>query len=193
MSFFVLLTGCLESSTLSDEEKVLPSTAQVNFERSIVDIDYDQSYIAFTGTKNSFSASHQGEFEKYTVQIALDEAEPTNLEKADVTVAIDITSLITENNSVTGHLLESDYFDTETFPMATFVSTSLKNIGDQEYEMSGDLMIKEVSKSVTFTANITNDYAVFKHELNRLDFGIGEENHVDVPVPLEVKLVFKNA
>ncbi len=190
MLSLVLLTGCFESSTLSEEEKTLPDAPQVAFARELVAIDYDKSYLSFTGTKNSFSASHQGEFEQYTVQVSLDESEPTNLEKAEVMVAIDITSMKTDNESVTGHLLNADYFESESYPMATFVSTSLKNVSGLENEMTGDLTIKDVVKPVTFTATITNDYAVFKHDLNRLDFGVGEENHVDVPVPLEAKLVF---
>ena len=189
----LLLTGCLQSSTLTEEDKALPDSDQSSFNRDSVEIDYDRSYLAFTGTKNSFSASHQCEFESYTVSITLDATEPGNLEKAQFAVDIDITSLKTDNDRVTTHLLSPDFFAAETYSTANFVSTAITPAGEAgSFLISGDLSIKETTQEVTFAAQITNDYATMKLTIDRLDFGVGEENYVDNPIPIEAKLIFQS-
>jgi polyisoprenoid-binding protein YceI len=66
------------------------------------------------------------------------------------TVAIDLKSMQTEIEKLTTHLQSKDFFDTANYPKATFVikeQTDLKNIGLQ---ITGDMTIKGVTKSITF-------------------------------------------
>jgi polyisoprenoid-binding protein YceI len=46
------------------------------------------------------------------------------------------------------HLKSADFFDSEKYPLITFKGTSLKDLGDDIYELTGLLTIKDVSKNV---------------------------------------------
>lgn len=185
------LSGCLQSETLTEEQKALPTDQVTTFERSSVSIDREQSYLAFTGTKQNFTVSHQCEFEDFDIQITLDEATPGDLTKAKVTLDIDMNSLKTDSDGLTGHLKRADFFDVEQFPKASFVSSSITSSGEHQYEITGDLTIRDQTKTITFASTITNDYAVMKHTLDRMDFGVGAPDKVDDPIPVELKLVFE--
>ncbi len=44
-----------------------------------------------------------------------------------------------------------DFFNVEKYPNITFVSKNIKKSGDSEYQVTGDLTIKDVTKEETFT------------------------------------------
>lgn len=57
-----------------------------------------------------------------------------------------------------GHLKSADFFDVENNPQATFVVTKATPVSDQAmatHNVTGNLMIKGISKSVTIPANIS--------------------------------------
>jgi polyisoprenoid-binding protein YceI len=63
------------------------------------------------------------------------------------------------NGKLVGHLKNDDFFATDKFPKATFKITSLAPIkgakpGTNNYNVTGDLTIKGITKPVTFPANI---------------------------------------
>jgi polyisoprenoid-binding protein YceI len=60
---------------------------------------------------------------------------------------LDVSSIDTNQEQRDGHLKSADFFDAEQFPKISFKSTSFKKVGD-DYELSGDLTLKNVSKSV---------------------------------------------
>ncbi len=74
-----------------------------------------------------------------------------------------------ENQKLTGHLKSSDFFNTDTFPTITFHITEVKEVGKEEpgeeakgglkmtHEVSGNLTIKDISKNISFKANIMFD------------------------------------
>ena len=45
-----------------------------------------------------------------------------------------------------------NFFDTETYPSITFVSTDIVKKDDNEYDVTGELTIKGVTKKITFEA-----------------------------------------
>jgi len=53
-----------------------------------------------------------------------------------------------------GHLKSDDFFSTEKFPKATFTMTNAKENGSGKYDITGDLVIKGISKPVSFTAAV---------------------------------------
>ena len=80
-----------------------------------------------------------------------------------------------------GHLKSGDFFDTETYPNITFVSTDVKRDGS-DWAITGDLTIKDVTKSVTIDFEQTgsaqdpfgNVRVGFEGEttINRKDWGL---------------------
>jgi polyisoprenoid-binding protein YceI len=93
------------------------------------------------------------------------------------TVAIQTASVSTGTADRDAHLRSADFFDVETFPEMTFVSTSFDGS-----TLVGDLTIKGVTKAVTLDVEYNgvatdpwgNEKAGFeaKGELNRTDWGL---------------------
>lgn len=80
------------------------------------------------------------------------------------------------NIQLVDHLKSADFFDVVKYPTAKFVITSVKKV-DGNLSISGDLTIKDVTKSITFSASLTNTASVstFKSEkfmVNRADYNV---------------------
>jgi polyisoprenoid-binding protein YceI len=69
---------------------------------------------------------------------------------AKISFAIDVASVNTDNERRDGHLKSDDFFNAEKFPKMTFVSTSVKPLGGNKYELAGNLTIRDVTKPVVF-------------------------------------------
>ena len=184
------LAGCWNTTVIEEKERVLPETSE-EFSRENIDVDYSKSYLAFKGNLGGIM-QHEGKFNDYTVTITLNENSPTDLEKASVSVEIDLTSMETDSDGLTNHLSSADFFDVENFPTAIFTSTSITKKADNMYTVTGDLTLKDVTKGITMEAEITDDYALMTYTMNRLDFNVGVEgDKPDAEVPLEIKLMFQ--
>jgi polyisoprenoid-binding protein YceI len=55
-----------------------------------------------------------------------------------------------------GHLKSPDFFDAERYPEIRFVSTSFEIAGDGTLEVDGDLTLKDTTKNVRATGEITH-------------------------------------
>jgi polyisoprenoid-binding protein YceI len=58
-------------------------------------------------------------------------------------------SIDTRNADRDAHLRSNDFFDMDTYPEIRFVSSSVEKVDDENYEVTGELTIKDVTKSVT--------------------------------------------
>jgi polyisoprenoid-binding protein YceI len=70
-------------------------------------------------------------------------------EGAAISVTVNADSINTGDAKRDGHLKSPDFFSTKEFPTITFKSTSWKKAGDGAYEVTGDLTLHGVTKSVT--------------------------------------------
>ena len=91
---------------------------------------------------------------------------------------VDMTSLADADGSarLDGHLKSADFFDVEKYPTSKFVVTS-SEMKEGKVQVTGNLTIKDVTKSITIPATITEVEGVitFKSEtfeLNRADFNV---------------------
>lgn len=102
-------------------------------------------------TKIHFSAKYlvisetEGEFKTFDGTFTSAKPDWTDL-KADVTVQVN--SLATDNDMRDNHLKGDDFFNAEKFPTITFKSKGVKMIDKNKYVLSGDLTIRDVTKSV---------------------------------------------
>jgi polyisoprenoid-binding protein YceI len=71
-----------------------------------------------------------------------------DLTKSTVEATISIASVATNNEKRDAHLRSDAFFDATKFPTATFKSTAWVKTGDTTYDVTGDLTIKGVTKSV---------------------------------------------
>jgi polyisoprenoid-binding protein YceI len=101
-----------------------------------------------------------------------------------VEASVPVATVNTGEAQRDGHLKSADFFDAEKFPAMTFKSTVVKQAGDGEYIVTGDLTVHGVTHPVTFkvegpSAPGKDPYgntriglsAVTK--INRKDFGLG--------------------
>lgn len=87
-----------------------------------------------------------GTFAAYDATIT---TEDDNFENAKFEFSADIDSISTNNTDRDNHLKSGDFFDAENNPKLTFKASSFTKDGD-DYELTGDLSIKDVTKSVKF-------------------------------------------
>ncbi|HMT32239.1 MAG TPA: YceI family protein [Dermatophilaceae bacterium] len=96
---------------------------------------------------------------------------------SSVTASAQIASVSTGNADRDAHLTSPDFFDAETYPQMTFVSTAVT-----PDSLTGDLTIKGVTRSVTFDLEFGgvaqdpwgNTKAAFeaRADVNRKDWGL---------------------
>jgi polyisoprenoid-binding protein YceI len=107
--------------------------------------------------------------------------ENDDFQGADINLSLDVNSLDTNQEQRDGHVKSADFFDAEKYPTITFKSTSFTKDGD-EYKLTGDLTIKDVTKSVTLDVEHGGTAADFygntkagfeiAGKINRKDFGL---------------------
>lgn len=140
-------------------------------------IDPVHSEIGFTA-RHAMVTKVRGTFDTFTGTATSGK----NLEGAAISVDIDAASINTRNEGRDGHVKSADFFDVENFPKITFKSTEVKAKGDDELEVTGDLTIKDVTKSVTidfeFEGEVVDSFGATRAgfegelEINRTDFGL---------------------
>lgn len=131
----------------------------------------DGSAIGFVGAK--VTGKHDGGFKAFSGTV---EATAGKLEGAKVDVEIDMASIFTDTERLTGHLKSADFFEVEKFPKSRFTSTSITRNDDGTSTVTGNLTLHGVTKQISFPARISveGDTATAKAEfgINRKDFGI---------------------
>ncbi len=137
-------------------------------------IDAARSTVGFTGSK--VTGSHTGSFGEFTGAITYRSA----IESSSVEITIQMASVTTDSERLTGHLKADDFFGVETFPTATFRSSEIVSAPSSEsgttHNVTGSLTLHGQSKDIRFPATITaNDQEVTaqaEFSINRKDFGI---------------------
>lgn len=69
---------------------------------------------------------------------------------AKINFTVDVASVNTDNENRDNHLKADDFFNAEKFPKMTFVSTSVKPLGGNKFQIAGNLTIRDVTKPVVF-------------------------------------------
>ncbi|MEJ1972256.1 MAG: YceI family protein [Lacunisphaera sp.] len=112
-------------------------------------IDSVHSSVGFTirHLVSNFSSS----FTKVSGTIAYD---PAAVEKSSVEATIAIDSVATANEKRDAHIKSPDFFDAAKFPTATFKSKSWKKTGENTFDVTGDLTIKDVTKEVVLKTTL---------------------------------------
>ena len=108
-------------------------------------LDPAHSRIGFTA-RHAMVTKVRGAFNDFTGTAVLDGASPAN---STATVTIKAASIDTRNEQRDGHLRSNDFLAMEEYPEITFVSTGVREAGENEYELTGDLTIKGVTNSIT--------------------------------------------
>jgi polyisoprenoid-binding protein YceI len=123
--------------------------ASFTFKETTFKIDSQKSKITWLGKK--VTGSHNG-----TVSLSEGNLTANGKKITGGTFTIDMTSLkdADANARLENHLKSDDFFSTEKFPTATFVSTKIEAKGGDQYVVKGNLMIKGITNEIEFPATI---------------------------------------
>lgn len=114
------------------------------FDKGHTNIHFEWSHFGFSTTS--------AEFENFSGTLMLEE---DDIAASEVSVTIDMSSVDSGYDTFNQHLTEkSEWFDVAEHPEATFDSTSIEQVGDSRYEVTGDLMLKGVTREVTLDTTI---------------------------------------
>ncbi|MGZ3448762.1 MAG: YceI family protein [Polyangiales bacterium] len=137
-------------------------------------IDVKTSKVEFVGSK--VTGSHLGKFKTFSGKIELVDGKP---EASNVSIDIDLASVETDEAKLTGHLKSGDFFEVEKFPKGSFVSTKIEaksGPNGATHEVTGNLELHGVKKSITFPAKIDVDsdavHASATFSIDRTQWGI---------------------
>ena len=141
-------------------------------------IDPAHSEINFK-VKHLVVSSVTGHFSKFDASI---ETSKEDFSDAKINFEADINSIDTKNEQRDGHLKSADFFDAEKYPKMTFVSKSIKKVSDHEMKVTGNLILRGVTKEITLDVIYNGTVAGFggtqvagfevQGKLNRFDFGL---------------------
>jgi len=113
-------------------------------------LDKVHSSVTFT-VRHMVISDVTGSFKDFTVDLNLGK---DDFSDAEVQSTIKVGSISTDNTMRDNHLKSDDFFNAEKFPEIHFKSTSFEKLSDTKYKITGDLTIRDVTKTVTFDATL---------------------------------------
>jgi polyisoprenoid-binding protein YceI len=141
-------------------------------------IDVSHSEIQFK-VKHMMITNVTGNFSEFDGSV---ESDGTNFEKAKIEFKANVASISTNSEQRDNHLKSDDFFSVANYPNLTFTEGILISTGDDTFDLSGNLTIKDVTKSVTLKAELGgidkdpwgNEKVGFSlsGKINRKDFGL---------------------
>jgi len=141
-------------------------------------IDPDHSVGSFSIRHMTVAFVH-GQMNKVSGTISFD---PDNFANISIQFDIDVESIITGIGKRDDHLKSEDFFDIGKFPRITFRSKSAERTGFNSCNVSGDITIHGITKSITLEADIlgpvdspfgeTTLGITGRTVINREDFGL---------------------
>jgi polyisoprenoid-binding protein YceI len=105
-------------------------------------IDPSHSTVGFT-VRHLGLAKVRGRFDGVEATLVVGD----DLTSSRIEATIDLGTVSTGNADRDGHLRSSDFFNAETNPKMTFVSTEIRSTGD-DYSLVGDLTLNGITKPV---------------------------------------------
>ena len=107
-------------------------------------VDASHSSVGFVA-RHLMVAKTRGRFTDYTATVTIAD----NPLESTVEAVVQAASITTDDESRDGHLKSADFFEVETYPTLTLVSTGIEPRG-ADYVLHADLTIRGITKSVDF-------------------------------------------
>lgn len=108
-------------------------------------IDPSHSRVGFVA-RHAMVTKVRGGFNDFAGTLTIDGADPS-ASAAELT--IQAASIDTRNADRDAHLKSNDFFSMETYPELRFTSTTVEQLSDTDYRVTGDLTLRGVTKPVT--------------------------------------------
>jgi polyisoprenoid-binding protein YceI len=137
-----------DASSKQPEENSMtaqPATAALTDLTGTYTIDPAHTRIGFVA-RHAMVTKVRGAFNAFEGTAVLD---GTNPDASSARVTIDASSIDTRNAQRDEHLRSNDFLALAEYPQITFVSTAVRQLDESAFEVTGDLTIKGVTKSIT--------------------------------------------
>lgn len=136
----------------------------------------------------------RGSFKNVKGILNFDIEDPTN---SSVEISIDAKEIWTGEPNRDKHLKSADFLDVEKYPQITFKSDKVEQIGENDYEVIGDLTIRGVTKKAVLNVRYLGQWDtpwweggenkgtkkragfVAETKINRHDFGVSWNDKLD--------------
>ena len=139
-------------------------------------LDPTHSELGFK-VKHLMITNIKGEFRNFSAEI-----DGEDFSKAAISAMIDTSSIFTNEDNRDAHLKNADFFDVDNHKEMTFKGSSIAKIDDENFELTGMLSIKGISKEIklgveyggTSTDPWGNEKMGFSinGKINRSDYGL---------------------
>ncbi len=159
------------SEAAPDEPATAKDKPAATHKAEALSVDSASSSIGWVGAK--VTGKHEGEFKQFKGS-----AQVEGNELKSISFEVETASVVSDAEKLTGHLKSADFFEVEKYPKASFRTTGIteKPGTDTSHEITGDLTLRGVTKSITFPAKVEVGKESVKGSaeftINRQDFGI---------------------
>ena len=109
-------------------------------------VDKGHSNVKFTVTHMTVSEV-DGSFKVFDGRM---EHTKADFSDAKISFLIDVNSINTDSERRDGHLKGEEFFAAAKYPEIKFESTSMKPMGGNKYQLSGNMTVKDVTRPVTW-------------------------------------------
>ncbi|HYG37103.1 MAG TPA: YceI family protein [Cytophagales bacterium] len=147
--------------------------------KTIWKIDPMHSEIQFKA-KHLMITTVTGHFDEYDLEVETEGEDFTKASKIHFTA--NVNSITTNNEQRDTHLRSADFFDAQTHNQIKFVGNKYEKIGEDEYNLFGDITIRETTKpiklNVEFGGIVVDPYGQTKAgftvrgKISRKEFGL---------------------
>ena len=107
-------------------------------------IDAAHTTLGFS-VRHAMVSKVRGGFTEFEGQLSLDGDHP---ERSTASLTIQAASIATKSADRDAHLASPDFLDVETYPTLTFASTGVRQSGPDDFVVTGDLTVRDVTKPV---------------------------------------------
>lgn len=170
---------------------LLGSTGGLAVAAEKLSLDKDQSKIEFVGSKDD--GKHKGGFKTFTADVVADFENPSN---GSLEINIDANSLWSDDEKLTNHLKNPDFFDVRKYPKIKFKATKITHSeSDKSATVTGvlEMLGKEVEVSVPVTTGVSEKSLTLKtsFKIDRTKWGMTYgEGKIHNDVEVNATLVF---
>ncbi|HZA40832.1 MAG TPA: YceI family protein [Actinomycetota bacterium] len=157
-------------------QQAAEATTTLSPPSGIWDVDTRHSSLEFVA--RHILTKVRGRFEDFSGTITI--ADDPHQSSAQATIRT--ASVKTFDDQRDGHLRSPDFFGVDEWPEISFRSTAIGTVGDNRYRVTGDLTVRDVTRSIDLDAEFVgwsvdhygNDRATFtaSTRVKREDFGL---------------------
>lgn len=199
----MLFTACAGSHP-SDGKAV-----KTNFEQAVeitdnataIPVNIEKSVIQWKGTKMRGTGYHEGDLKLQEAQLFVKNNQLSGGYFVADMQSITITDIPEHEpiprRNLTNSLMSEEFFAVNQYPTTRFEITQVKSTGKDSLQITGNLTIKDITKSIVFTAqqNASKKLLTTTFSINRFDWNIGSPRSltgrllIDQDIYLNIKLI----